>query len=135
MKGNGQKYEQKKEGAICALLQEPSIEMAAKKAGISESTLFRWLKLEEFQEEYRAAKKELVNHAICRLQHSAGKAVDALAEIMEDKESPSSSRVSAAKTILEISFKAFEIEELERRIAALEKLIKERDQNRSGANH
>jgi DNA-binding MurR/RpiR family transcriptional regulator len=127
MKGNGKKFEQKKEGAICALLQEPSIEKAAKKAGISESTLLRWLKLEEFQEEYRAAKKELVNHAICRLQHSAGKAVDALAEIMEDKKSPSSSRVSAAKTILEISFKAFEIEELEKRIATLEKFIKERD--------
>jgi len=43
--------------------------------------------------------------------------------------------VSAAKTILEISFKAFEIEELEKRIATLEKFIKERDQNQPGAHH
>jgi hypothetical protein len=121
MKGSGQKYEQKKEGAISALLQEPSIEKAAKKAGISESTLLRWLKLDEFKEEYRTAKKELVNLAISQLQQSAGKAVKVLLEIAEDDESPSSSRVSAAKTILEISIKAVELEDIEKRIEELEK--------------
>jgi len=124
----GEKKDQKQERAISALLNAPSLREAAKEAGISEATLHRWLKEDDFQTSYRAAKKELVNHAICRLQRAAGKAVDALKEIIEDKKNPASSRVSAAKTILETSIKAFEIEELEKRISAIEKLVQEREE-------
>jgi phage terminase small subunit len=127
MSGHGEKIEQKQERAISALLQAESIREAAKEAGIAEATLHRWLKDDSFKEAYRMAKHEVVNHAICQVQRSTGKAVKALVEITEDKESPASARVSAAKTILETSIKAIELEDLERRISELEKLIKERN--------
>jgi hypothetical protein len=44
---------------------------------------------------------------------------------MRDQTSSSSSRVSAARTILDFGLKSIEIEELELRVEALEKLIKE----------
>jgi hypothetical protein len=127
MSAPGEKKDQKQELAISALLQAESIREAAKEAGIAEATLHRWLKDTSFQETYRAAKREVVNHAICRLQRSAGKAVKVLIEIAEDKESPSSARVSAAKTILETSLKAVELEDLAKRVGELEKIIKERN--------
>lgn len=126
MSAPGEKKEQKQERAISALLNAPSLREAAKEAGISEATLHRWLKKDDFKTAYREAKKELVNHAIYRLQHATGKAVNALEAVIDDKESPASARVSAAKTILETSIKVFGIEELEQRIFTLEKLIQER---------
>lgn len=123
MSGHGQKKEQKQDLAIAALLHSESIRDAAKEAGIAEATLHRYLKDESFKAEYHAAKREVINHAICRLQQSAGKAVKALVEISESKGAPASARVSAARTILEISMKAIEFEDLEKRIAALEKIV------------
>jgi hypothetical protein len=126
MSGHGEKKEQKQDKAIAALLQSESIRDAAKEAGLAEATLHRYLKDEAFKETYRAAKREIIDHAICKLQRSAGKAVTALLDVIEDKEAPASSRVSAAKTILEMSMKAVEFEDLEKRISSLEKLIEER---------
>jgi AcrR family transcriptional regulator len=133
MSGHGQKKEQKQDLAIAALLNSESIRDAAKEAGIAEATLHRYLKDEAFKAVYQAAKRELINHAICRLQRSAGVAVKALKEISEDKEAPASARVSAAKTILEIGMKAIEFDEIEKRIAALEKIVI--DQQKTGGRH
>ena len=126
MSAPGEKKDQKKEVAICAMLSAPSLREAAKKAGIAEATLYRWLKDDSFKNDYKAAKRELLNHAISRLQQSSGKAVNVLVNIAEDKNCPASARVSAAKTILETSLKAAEIEVLEERIEKLEKVIEGR---------
>lgn len=124
-----EKTEQKYERAISALLQAQSISEAAKQAGISESTLLRWLHGEEhhdFQEQYRKAKRQVVQLAICQLQRSAGTAVKILLEVASGADNPASSRVSAVKTILETSFKAIELEDLEKRITDLEKFVREK---------
>lgn len=123
MAGHGEKIETKQERAISALLQAQTMREAAKEAGISESTLLRWLHDETFLEAYRKAKRQLVQFAVCQLQRSSGKAVKILLEVAEDKDNPASARVSAAKTILETSLKALEVEDLEKRIAALEKIV------------
>jgi hypothetical protein len=44
---------------------------------------------------------------------------------MKNKEAPASSRVSAAKAILDIGIKATEIEQLEERFETIEKRIRE----------
>lgn len=126
MSAPGEKKDQKREVAIASLLNASSLREAAKKAGIAEATLHRYLKDDTFKAQYQEAKKEVVQQAICQLQQSAGKAVRVLIAIAEDEESPSSARVSAAKTILETSLKAVELEDLEKRVGELEKLIKER---------
>lgn len=127
MTERGKQLEQKQEKAISALLQAQSIREAAKESGIAEATLHRWLKDESFKEAYRAAKREVVQHALCKLQRSAGKAVKVLIDIAEDEKTPASARVSAAKVILETSLKAVEYEDLEKRISEIEKIIAERN--------
>lgn len=120
----------KREQAIAALIEKPTIREAAEKAGVSESTLFRWLAEEGFQEAYRKAKRQLVDSSITRLQKITGEAVEALREVMNDSESPPSSRVMAARTVLEMGIKAVELEDLEARVQALEKMM----ENRNGKN-
>ncbi len=55
-----------------------------------------------------------------RLQQVSGAAVSVLVQVMADKSNPAATRVNAAKTVLEFSFRAVELEDLAERIAALE---------------
>ncbi|MFC1888844.1 hypothetical protein ACFL4G_03700 [Thermodesulfobacteriota bacterium] len=123
MKGHGAKFDRKKEGAIAALLEQPSIQAAAKQVGIGEVTLWRWLQEKEFQTEYREARRRVVDQAISRLQNATGEAVETLREIMLDKDKPASARVTAARTILDTAIQATEIGELEGRLAELEERL------------
>lgn len=121
MKGHGEKLSRKQEQAIAALLLQPTIGDAAKSIGVGEVTLWRWLKREDFQSAYMQAKKEAVAQAVARLQQITSKAVDTLQAIMEDVEAPASSRVTAARVVLETSLKAIELEDLAARVEQLEK--------------
>lgn len=120
--GHGEKKSRTREKAIMALLTEPTVRQAAEKAGIGQATLFRWMQDPEFDEQYRTAKGLAFTQAINRLQQSTGKAVDTLNEVMDDGDAPPASRVSAAKTILELGIKVREQDEFEKRLAELEKL-------------
>src|SRR4051794_26526076 len=76
--GNGGRRSQREEAALVALLSEPTIAAAATQAGIGESTLLRWMAEPEFKARYRAARRQVVESAIGRLQAVATKAVDTL---------------------------------------------------------
>ncbi len=99
---------------------------AAKAVKVGEATLYRWLREEDFQKDYRSLKQEILGHSITRLQKASSLAVDALVEIVKDKEKPSSVRVMSARSILDFSNKGVEIETLEESILNLEKIIKMR---------
>jgi DNA-binding MurR/RpiR family transcriptional regulator len=116
------KMSRNQEKGLAALLSERTIAAAAQSAGISEATLLRWLKEETFANEYRAARREVVSHAITQLQSACSDAVAALCSIAEDATAPASSRVAAARTILDTSIKAVELEDLAARIERLEQM-------------
>lgn len=122
--GVNMEISQKKERAIIALLTEPSIKDAALIAGVGETTLFRWLKQPDFLTAYREARKEVITQTISRVQKASGKAVSTLYDVMDHEEAPHSSKVSAAKIILDTTFKLYELEELSVRIENLEKQAK-----------
>jgi len=121
LKGHGEKLTRKQEHAIAALLLEPTMADAAKSVGIGEVTLWRWLKREDFQAAYMKAKKKAVTQAVARLQQITSKAVDTLEAVMKDEDAPASSRVTAARVVLETSLKAIELEDLTARVEQLEK--------------
>jgi hypothetical protein len=108
------------EGAIVALLSDPGLTGAAKAAGVGKATLWRWMQQPAFREAYRRARREAVEQARARLQQASGEAVQALLDVANDVEAPHSSRVSAAKAILDMSLKETHTEELEERLAVLE---------------
>ncbi len=121
MTGHGSKFGRKKEEAIAALLTQRSVEEAARVAGIGTQTLHRWLKLPEFQAAYREARRAAVSQSNARLQQASSAAVSTLVKIMVDPSSPASSRVRAADRILDRAQQAIEIEDIEVRLAALER--------------
>jgi hypothetical protein len=78
MKGHGQKLTSKQEALIAALLTEPTYAAAAAKAGVGQTTLYRWLHLPPFRAAYRRARRELIEAAVGRIQAAAGQAVETL---------------------------------------------------------
>lgn len=112
--------ERRQEKALETLLVEPDLRKAAKRAGVGESTLYRWLKEPAFSDRYKELRKQAFDTVLHRLQASASEAVETLRSISADEEAPASSRVSAAKTILEMAVAAREHEEFDCRLKALE---------------
>ncbi len=125
MASSSQKRARKQDQAIAALLEEPTISKAAKKAGVGERTLLRWLKLDDFQLAYRIARRALVSQAIAHLQQTTGEAVETLRLVMKDKSAPASAKVAAARIALDLAFKASETEDVEQRLKALEQRFEE----------
>jgi hypothetical protein len=103
MRGHGQKLTRKQEALIAALLTERTHAEAAKKAGISEATLYRWLSLPGFLSAYRRARRELVENAVGRMQAATGQAVDTLLSVAKDG-AKDSDRVRASIALLDHAF-------------------------------
>jgi hypothetical protein len=122
MKVTDEKLSVKQERALLALLDCGETKKAAELAGVAEVTLWRWLQLPMFQQRYRAARRQLVETAIAQLQSDCTIAVRVLREVAEDKDAPASSRVAAARTIIEQSVSAIQLMDLEERLKKLEEL-------------
>jgi hypothetical protein len=127
MTGHGAKYGRKQEEAIAALLSQRNVEEAAKATGVSPKTLLRWLQVPEFQIAYRDARRAAFGQSIARLQQASSAAVSTLLKVMVDPNAPASSRVRAADSVLDHTLKAIEVEDIEVRVAAIERSMKERD--------
>lgn len=117
-----QKITQRQERAIAVLIASPTIREAAESLRVNEVTLYRWLRDGDFQTAYREARREVVAQAVARLQQACGQAVQTLMDVQADEASPATARVTAARAILELAYKAVEIEELEDRVRKLEGL-------------
>jgi hypothetical protein len=106
--------------AVSSLLTEGSIRKAAEAAGVKERTLYHWLKQPMFADEYRDARREAVKQATARLQQASSAAVTVLCQLMvRDTVNPAVRR-AAARDILDLAFRAIELEDLEARLIALE---------------
>ena len=121
MAGPGAKFTRKKEEAIAALLTQRNIEEAARAVGIGTQTLLRWMKVPDFDKAYREARRAAFSQSVARLQQASGAAVSTLLKIMVDPGAPASTRVRAADSVLDHSAKSIEIEDIEARVAALER--------------
>jgi DNA-binding MurR/RpiR family transcriptional regulator len=120
----GPKNTRLQEAAIAALLTNATLGQAAAQVGVSEATLWRWLRDDPgFQEKYRLARQELISQAVAQLGAGCTDAARALRTIANDPDAAPSARVSAARVILEMAFRGVELEDLTARITALERKL------------
>jgi hypothetical protein len=129
----GEKLTPKQEKALVALLDCGEIKEAARTAGVGETTLWRWLQLPEFQTRYRGARRQLVETAIAQLQSDCTVAARVLREVAEDSSAPASSRVAAARAIIEQSVAAIQLTDLQTRLEEVERLLAEQEEKRRRA--
>lgn len=123
MTGHGAKFGRKKEEAVAALLTERNLEEAARKAKISTSTLLRWQKEPEFQSAYHEARRAAFGQSTARLQQASNAAATTLLKIMVDPNTPASCRLRAAEAVLTMGARALQLEDLELRLAQVERTV------------
>ena len=121
--GHGQKYGRLKEQAISALMSCSTIEAAADQVGVDKSTLYRWMDRDDFQREYKRARREALTRSIARLQKASTEAVQTLQEVMNDTDAKDSTRVRAAEKVMKFAIEAAEIEDMQERLDALEDVL------------
>jgi len=121
MTGHGSKFGRKMEGAIAALLTRPSIEDAARVAGLGEKTLRRWMREPQFNLHYLRARREGVSQAIARMQQASGVAGTVALKLMTDLSTPAAVRLRAAEFVFDRAIKGIELEDFEARLAELER--------------
>jgi hypothetical protein len=120
MTGHGAKFGRKMEAAIAALLARPSIEDAARVAGVAEKTLRRWMREPQFIAQYLQARRDSVSQAIARVQQGMGAAAITMLKLMTDPNVPAAVRLRAAEAVFSCGVKGIEVEDIEVRLAELE---------------
>jgi HEAT repeat protein len=118
--GHGEKISRKQEAAIQALLTELTVLAAAKKAGLGEKTLRRWLQVPAFSQAYRVARQKQFDDSLANLRAASQDAVETLRKALADPSGPL--RVRAASAILDLGFKS-QLVDLAERIERLEKYL------------
>lgn len=111
----------KKTAAIVALLGGASQTAAAKAAGVNPRTLRTWLTEDpNFRANLRAAEAEAVSGMSRRLLGLGDLALDALADLLTDDETPDGLKLRTAQIVLERFMALRELADLETRIVDLE---------------
>lgn len=111
--------------AIAALLTQPTKEKAAKAAGVGLSTLKRYLENDEFQAEYQKAVSALLETAAAQVKQSLSPALSCLREIVTREDAADSSKIQAARTLLEYGLKLTETVDIIKQLDELEAWRKE----------
>ena len=108
--------------AILALLSEKNLTAAAKKTGVGERSLRRWLAEDPtFKAEYDAARLLAFTTARHRIQQLTGRAVDVLGELLDARKHPSV-RLGAARSVVEVALYEHDVNALMGKLNELEQL-------------
>lgn len=110
--------------AIPHLVASTSYEKGCKAAGISRNTLYEWLKDPVFKAELKSQRDQVIESALDVLKGHISGAVEALVSLLSTKNEYLKRTV--ANDIIEHVLKGRELEDLEQRIANLEKILTEK---------
>ena len=125
----------KQEDAIVALINHPTVRLAAEAVGVSEKTMYRWLGDPEFAREHRKARRLAFTQAITLTNKYAPMAVQTLAKIASDPSAPHAARVSASAALLKFSRESIELDDLAGRLDDVENRLNAKTvPNTFGAN-
>ncbi len=110
----------KQQKALACLLAEPTIQEAAKAAGVSRQKLYDWLKQPDFKAALDEAKQLLFNDGLSTLKASMTDGIATLRSSLTDPDATVANRITAATKLIELALRCHEALEVETRLAALE---------------
>ena len=116
-----EKLTPKKRKALEALLTCGDVSQAARVAGVSRESLYRWLKEETFQAALNTGTRQALESLSRTLVTLGEKAADTLRQALEDAHAPAAARVRAADIILARILQLRELVDLDKRLTELEK--------------
>jgi hypothetical protein len=120
-RGHGCQLSRKCDLAVAALLSEPTLKDAAKKVGISDQALRKWLKIPEFAARVQEAQQQVFGHTLRRLQIESGLALDVIVKVLRKKKGGNDGlKVRAALGLLGHGLKSSELHDLAERVRVIQ---------------
>lgn len=110
------------EAILIALCNAGSVKAASRECGVSPPTIYRRLQDDAFRQKLDAVRDDALKEASARLSGRLTAAVDALTEIMNDRNTAQQTRANAAAQILSYGLRFAETCDFLRRTEALEKM-------------
>lgn len=111
--------------SIPFLIGAKTYQEGCKKARIATKTYYEWLKNPVFRDELKQQRDNVIEDALEALTGHITKAVETLGELLASSDSDSLKRL-LAKDIIGYVIKARELEDMDKRLTAIEELIKYR---------
>jgi len=118
------KLSERQKKAIPFLVNSPTVEGGCKGAKISRDTYYQWLSDPLFKDELKRHRDQVIEEALNIMKANMTKAVNALVSLLNTKSE--FLKRAVANDILGHVLKSKELEDLEGRITALEKIVKEK---------
>lgn len=103
---------------IAKVIGERTITEGLRKAGVSRTSFYLWLRDPAFKAELELQRRAITKEAFDNLRAGVSEAVDVLRALLKSNEE--GIRLRSAQTIIENTLKSIEIESLEDRITLLE---------------
>jgi hypothetical protein len=116
--------------AVLALAAGESVASAARKAGVTERTVHRWLEADPFRREVAQARADMFGRALGSLAEGAASGALMLRQLCLKAKSESV-KLGAARALLELGPRMRDSVEMEERVRALEERL-EADAERAG---
>lgn len=110
---------------ISALVMSNSLKEAAKRAGVSESTIKRRLKNDAFLQSLYETESRYLEATIARLTKILDLALVKLEELLCNPNTPPTVLLGSIRATFDINLKLRELRNFEKRIENLEKVVKE----------
>jgi hypothetical protein len=114
----------KQERLIAFLLSERTVDGACRQANVGVTTYWRWMKDQSFLDEYRRARRGILENTVARLQSITLSAIDTLERNLNCENPGVETRTAAV--ILEQGLKGLELLDLEGRVEMLEGMLEAR---------
>lgn len=113
------------EALLLALAAGATVEQAARHAGCSVRTVYRRQQDGDFRRAIKETRSRMFERALGRLCHASARAAGTLTRLLASSE-VAYVRLGAAKSVLELGARLREGQELEERLAAVERRLEER---------
>ena len=118
--GTRKKLTPRQRKAVQALLTTGDKDQAAAAAGCARRTIYRWLRLDVFQQALTDAEADALAELSRELVRLAGLAAGTLEQAMGDRDATAGQRIRAADIVLSRLLQLRQLVDLEQRIQALE---------------
>ena len=111
--------------ALQALFTEPTLEAAARAAGISPRTLRDYMKDQDFRAAYNETVTAQIGEVTAQAWQGLSSALSVLREIMEDPNAEDRDRISAASKSIDAAIRLIEKLDHQVKLDELEQLLRE----------
>jgi hypothetical protein len=115
------KLNNRQKHAIPLVLAARSIEEGCRAAGIAKRTWYNWMGDEALKEAVSLYREQVISEALDRLKSAVAFAVEGLTGLVEAEEK--NIRLRACREVLDYFMKARELEDMDRRVSALEEAV------------